>query len=86
MAYRVEFAPALDRDFGRLPADVLPRVDEAISDLADNPRPRGAKKLKDASGLWRVRVGDYRVLYRIDAAAEVVTIARVRNRRDAYRD
>lgn len=85
MAYQVEFAPAVDRDFGRLPPDVLPRVDAAITALADNPRPPGAKKLKDASGLWRVRVGEYRVLYRIDAAAAVVTIARVRHRREAYR-
>ncbi len=85
MPHRIEFAPAVDHDFGRLPPAVLPRVDAAIRALAATPRPRGAKKLTEAAGWWRVRVGDYRVIYRIDDAAQVVTIARVRHRRDAYR-
>ena len=85
MAYQLAYAPAVARDFARLPPEVLRRIDTKILALADNPRPRGARKLKDESGLWRVRVGEYRVLYAVDDTAELVTIARARHRRDAYR-
>ena len=85
MAYRIILKPAALKDLEALPATMLSRVDASIRALADTPRPPGAKKLKDESGLWRQRVGDYRVLYRIDDAAEAVTVARVRHRREAYR-
>lgn len=85
MAYVLTYLPPVDRDFGRLPSAVLLRVDAAIRRLAHTPRPTGAKKLTDESGVWRLRVGDYRVLYRIDDANEQVVILRVRHRRDVYR-
>lgn len=60
------------------------RVAERIEDLAANPRLHGAEKLSGAEG-YRLRVGDYRVLYTINDAAQVVTIYRVKHRREAYR-
>jgi mRNA interferase RelE/StbE len=86
VAYRITRAQRVERDFKRLPREILERVDARILFLAENPRPRGAKKLTDADDQWSVRVGrDYRILYTVDDSARVVTIASVRHRKDAYR-
>ncbi|MCI0339833.1 MAG: type II toxin-antitoxin system RelE/ParE family toxin [Planctomycetales bacterium] len=69
-----------------LPEDVRLRVGKKIEALAEEARPPGTKKLQGEEGpVWRVRVGDYRVLYRIDDATRIVTVTRVRHRRDVYR-
>jgi mRNA interferase RelE/StbE len=60
------------------------RIDRKILALAANPRPAGCKKLKGYKDLWRVRVGDWRVLYIIDDAAKLVTVTRIAHRREAY--
>ena len=63
---------------------VSPRIDRKILELADNPRPAGCKKLKGYKDQWRVRIGDWRVLYIIDDATMLVTITRVAHRREVY--
>ena len=60
------------------------RIDRKILAVAGNPRPAGCKKLKGYKDLWRVRVGDWRVLYIIDDAAKLVTVTRIAHRREAY--
>jgi mRNA interferase RelE/StbE len=60
------------------------RIDRKILALADNPRPAGCRKLKGYKDQWRVRVGDWRVLYIVDDAAKLVTITRVAHRREVY--
>jgi mRNA-degrading endonuclease RelE of RelBE toxin-antitoxin system len=55
------------------------------SDLAENPRPLGYRKLTGSKNDWRIRIGDYRVLYEIDEKAKAVRIMRVRHRREVYR-
>jgi len=55
----------------------------ALAALQDNPRPHGSRKLA-ASDQWRTRVGDYRILYRVDDPAREVTVTRVAHRRDVY--
>ena len=74
-----------ERDLKRLPAEVFARVVEAIQGLRDNPRPPGCRKLTGAERDWRIRVGDYRVVYEIDSQARAVRIMRVRHRREVYR-
>jgi mRNA interferase RelE/StbE len=74
-----------EKDLRRLSDEVHDRVVEGISTLATNPRPPGAKKLSGSAGNWRIRVGDYRVLYEIADAVRVVRVYRVRHRPDAYR-
>ena len=69
----------------RLAAGVLRRVDSAIQNLGENPRPPGCRKLAGASGLWRIRIGDWRVVYEIDDAARIIEIQIVAHRRDVYR-
>jgi mRNA interferase RelE/StbE len=56
-----------------------------IEDLSAEPRPSGCKKLMNAENLWRIRIGDWRVVYEIDEAKKALEILRVRHRREAYR-
>jgi mRNA interferase RelE/StbE len=85
VAYRLEFTEAAEHDLAALPRDILSRVDAKIVALADRPRPRGSELLQGSRSLRRLRVGVYRVIYQVDDAEHVVTIARVRHRRDVYR-
>ena len=85
MSYQVEITPAAVRDFKRLPSEVIRKVDAAILELEQTPRPQGCTKLEGSEDEYRARVGDYRILYVIDDKAKLVTIAHVRHRRDAYR-
>ena len=68
----------------KLPARVYDRVDGAILALADDPRPPGCTKLGDRDD-WRIRVGDYRIVYGIDDERRMVEILNIAHRRDVYR-
>jgi mRNA interferase RelE/StbE len=84
--YSVQFESAAERELVRLPDHVLNRVDAKILALREDPRPNGCLKLQGQEGPgWRVRVGEYRILYRIDDDAHVVSIYRIRPRGSAYR-
>jgi len=83
--YRVEFKPAAQRDLRSLPAEITDRVIPETNALADNPFPPGAKKLKGWGDVWRIRVGNYRVLYKIHPQEMLVLIVRIGHRRDIYR-
>jgi len=75
-----------EKDLMDLPLPVLRRVDARLLALSEEPRPRGALKLKGKEGEgWRVRVGDYRILYTIDTNQEIVKVYRIGHRRDVYR-
>lgn len=83
--YQVLLERAAERDLKRLSVDVHDRVIEAIKGLSSNPRPHGCKKLAGSSNDWRIRVGDYRVLYEIADTIRIVRVNRVRHRREVYR-
>ena len=85
MAYSVYLRPAASRDLKGLPPQVQERIAAAIDRRVEQPRPPKAKKLAGYDNEWRLRVGDYRVLYVIDDPLQRVTIARVAHRREAYR-
>ena len=61
------------------------RILSAIEGLADDPRPSGCRKIRGSKNLWRIRIGDYRVVYSVDDTPRVVDIVVVRHRSDAYR-
>ncbi len=82
--YRLEVSHTAHRQIQRLPAQTQERVNKAIARLTDNPRPPGVKKLTAREG-YRVRVGDYRILYQVDDDAKVVIIYSVMSRGDVYR-
>ena len=85
MPYAVRFKPSADKEIKSLPAALQQRVVAAIDKLAENPRPRGCKKVKGPGDLWRICVGDYRVIYAIADELLIVTIVRVAHRKDVYR-
>jgi mRNA interferase RelE/StbE len=85
LSYRLEFVSSASREFLALPATDRDRIDKRIVTLKDNPRPRGVKALRGHDGLWRLRVGGYRVVYHIDDRERVVTVTRVRRRANVYR-
>ncbi len=82
--YRVLLDRNAEKDLDRLDAVIRRRVITAIRALGSQPRPSGCRKLVGGSVDWRIRVGDYRVLYEIADAIRVVRIYRVRHRREVY--
>jgi len=76
VSYRVEFTTAAAREVKKLPRPARGRVLDAIADLQDDPRPHGAKKLVGEQTAWRIRIGDYRVIYDVFDAALIVTVVR----------
>jgi mRNA interferase RelE/StbE len=85
-SYKVVPKPSVEKDLRLLPKSTIARVIKQIDKLADNPFPRGTAKLEGGEELYRIRVGDYRVIYGVDGAAKVVTIHHVRHRREVYRN
>lgn len=83
--FAIEFKPSADKALQRLPAAVQRRVVAAIERLSGNPRPAGAIKLEGQERTYRVRVGDYRVIYDIHDDKLIVLVLRVAHRKDAYR-
>ena len=85
MAYRIEFAPRADRQFRALERSLQVRLGRRIDSLAENPRPQGIKKLAGEEDLYRLRVGDYRIIYRIQEKRLLVLVVGVGHRADVYR-
>ena len=85
MAHAIEFAPSARRELRKLPREVQLKLNERIDSLSSDPRPRGSKKLRGSDELWRIRVGDYRVVYEVRDKILVVLVLRVAHRREVYR-
>jgi mRNA interferase RelE/StbE len=85
MAYRVVITPTAVKERKRLDAETRQRIDAALRGLYENARPSGAKKLSGNKQDWRVRVGDYRILYEVDDAGNLITVWRIAHRREVYR-
>ncbi len=83
--YRVLLERAAEKDLSKLPSEIHGRVIAAIQGLATHPRPPGCRKLVGCKNDWRIRVGDYRVVYEIADEIRVVRVNRVRHRREVYR-
>ena len=83
-AYQIQVTRAASRDLRKLQRDVLGRIDRQIQALIDDPRPHGSRKLRNEDELYRVRVGDYRIIYQIRDQELIIVVVRVRHRRDVY--
>jgi mRNA interferase RelE/StbE len=83
--YQVELTSAAARQIKKLPRPARDRVLGALSELGDDPQPPGAKKLVGEQTAWRIRVGDYRVIYDVFDERLTVTVVRAAHRRDVYR-
>ena len=82
--YAVEVKPSARKELEALPDNVLSRVVRKVESLGHTPRPAGCKKLKGHKDQWRVRVGDWRVVYVIDDTARVVSVTRIAHRSEVY--
>ena len=82
--YQIELRCRAQRTLDRLPKNDFQAVIEAIKELAQTPRPRGVEKVK-STGLWRIRQGDYRIIYAIDDNLQMIIVVRVGHRREIYR-
>ncbi len=83
MSYAVFIEARADKALGKLPREVQERLEAAMDALAEDPRPQGSRKLSGREG-YRIRVGDYRVLYDVDDAERTVTVTRVGHRGSIY--
>ena len=85
MTYTVVLLPSARRQFLGLPKTLQERLRPHIDALAADPRPRGVKKLKGRGDYWRIRAGDYRIVYVIEDDRLMVSVARIGHRREVYR-
>jgi len=83
--YEVYLERAAERDLKALPIQNFQPIISRVKTLTDNPRPTGCRKIAGSRNAWRIRVGNYRVVYEIDDRAKVVRVMRVRHRREVYR-
>ncbi len=83
--YTITFTQSARKELEHLSAAVVNRIFPRIAALAQNPRPRGCRKIQSTGPLWRIRVGDYRVIYAISDQEQVIDIVAVRHRSKAYR-
>jgi len=85
MAYTIQFKPAALRQLGKLPRNVQKRMASKVQTLPDDPFPSGCKKLLGEPDTWRVRIGDYRVIYQVRRGILLVLVINIGHRRDVYR-
>lgn len=84
--YRIEWKSSALKELRRIDKSAIPRIIKAVKSLSIDPRPVGVRKLRGSERSFRIRSGDYRVLYEILDNALIVFIIRVRHRKDVYRD
>jgi len=85
MKYRIEFSPSAESQFKRLPKEVQARLKPRIDSLTENPFPRGVKKLSAEENLYRLRIGDYRIIYQVQGRVFLILILKIGHRKDVYR-
>ena len=85
MAYQVLIKDSAQKELAAFPSSIQKRIDTRILSLAENPRPSGVKKLAGDENLYRLRVGDYRIIYQIQDKALLVLVVKVGHRREVYR-
>ena len=83
--YTIEITDDVEKALERLPKNIVVRIDRAINSLSFNPRPQGYKKLVGTDNDYRLRAGDYRIIYSIEDDRLVVMVIDVGHRKDVYR-
>ena len=83
--YEVYLERSAENDLKRLTPSLFHRIIPHIKTLVRNPRPPGCKKIEGSINDWRIRIGDYRIIYEVDDEAKAVRVMRVRHRREVYR-
>ncbi len=84
-SFRIEYAKGVDKDFRKIPIKTAARIATAIDKLGIDPHPAGSVKLVGFDSEYRIRVGDYRVIYQINDSVLVVLVIEIGHRKDIYR-
>lgn len=84
--YRIQFKASAAKEFKKLPLSVKQRVSISLDNLQQEPRPSGVVKLQGEEPLYRVRVGDYRIVFAVDDDEKIITVTRIRHRQDVYKE
>ena len=85
MPFRIEWKKSTRKDLRKLPAITGERIVQAVEGLAANPFPHGVEKLSGSQYAYRIRLGDYRIVYEVVMELKLIEIQRVRHRKDVYR-
>lgn len=83
--YAIVFARSARKELEALSPPLVQRIFPRIENLAMSPRPHGCRKLEGEMNLWRIRIGDYRVIYSVNDDSRIVDVIAIRHRREAYR-
>jgi mRNA interferase RelE/StbE len=84
-SFSIVFKPSVEKDLRKLPRSTVLRILDRAEALKDDPFPRQCTKLAGAEGMYRIRIGDYRVVYNVDKSHRLLTVHYIRHRRDIYR-
>jgi len=84
-SYEIEWKTSADRELRGIDRKYIPRIIKAVESLACNPFPLRKRKLYDVEASYRIRVGDYRIIYHVDPEGKKVVIYHIRHRKDAYK-
>jgi len=84
-SYQVEWKTSALKELEKLPRQFIPKIVAAVGHLSTNPHPQGSKKLMGSEYTYRIRVGDYRIVYEIQENRLMIQVVRVRHRKDVYR-
>jgi mRNA interferase RelE/StbE len=84
-SYKIDWKRSVYHDIRKVDKQYISRILEHIQSLSENPRPKGCKKLADTEKTFRVRVGEYRIVYQTDDQAKMILIEYIRHRKDVYR-
>ena len=83
-SYKVVLTSSAAKELQKLPNQTVARIFPRMESLASNPRPSGCKKMQGGDREWRIRIGDYRVIYTIDDTSLLVEVTRIRHRKEVY--
>lgn len=84
-SFKIDPKRSLEHDLRKIDRQFIPKILDAIESLSENPFPTQSRKMKGTELSYRLRVGDYRIIYQVNIVNNIVTIYHVRHRKDAYR-
>jgi len=84
MSYRVFIERNAEKNFKKTPKEIKKKNIAAVAELKNNPRPLNVRKISDSESSYRIRIGDYRIIYEIDEKRKKINIFRIRHRKEAY--
>jgi mRNA interferase RelE/StbE len=84
-SYQIEWKTSAQKELRKLPSDLIAKIVADVESLGENPFPPGCRKLVGSEQTWRIRIGNYRVVYNVLSSTLIVEIIRVAHRKDVYR-